>query len=118
MRGGRFLWFLISLAIGIVLGLAAGWAAAPLRAPAGAAQDLQPADKTEYVMMVAEVYVADGDAAAAAQRLELLGASPVLRVAQEAIINATQLGYSQTDLDRMARLAQGLQSLPGAEPSQ
>lgn len=116
MRGGRFLWFLISLAIGIVLGLAAGWAAAPLRAHASSAQDLQPADKTEWVLMVAEVYAADGDAAAAAQRLAQLSAPPVLRVAQEAIINATQLGYTQSDLDTMARLVQGLQSLPTTEP--
>lgn len=115
MRGGRFLWFLISLAIGIVLGLAAGWAAAPLRAAASTPQDLQPPEKTEYVLMISDIYAADGDAAAAAENLTALGAPPVLRVVQEAIINATQLGYSQADLDRMARLAQGLQSLPSVE---
>ena len=112
MRGGRFLWFLISLALGTVLGLAAGWAAAPLRAAGGGLERLEPAYKAEFVLMVAEVYAKDGDAARAAQRLAQLSDQPASRMVQQALITAGELGYPTTDLDRMVRLVQGLQSLP------
>jgi hypothetical protein len=112
VRGGRFLWFLISLALGTVLGLAAGWAAAPLRASGGGLERLEPAYRAEFVLMVAEVYANDGDAAQAARRLAELGDQPASRLVQQTLITAGELGYSTADLDRMVRLVQGLQALP------
>lgn len=112
MRGGRFLWFLISLALGIVLGLAAGRAAAPLRAAGGSLKTLQPQAQAEAVLMVAEIYAGDGNAASAAQKLSALSDQPALRLVQQAIISGGEYGYSKADLDAMLRLAQGLQSLP------
>lgn len=112
MRGGRFLWFLISLGLGIVLGLAAGWVIAPLRAPSGGLNTLEAASRAEYVLMMAEVYEQDGDAAAAAGRLAAFAPLPPLRAVQEAIISGGEQGYSKAELDRLARLGQGLQSLP------
>ncbi len=112
MRGGRFLWFLISLGLGIVLGLAAGWVIAPLRAPSGGLETLEVSSRAEYVLMVAESYAADGDAAAAAERLAAFAPLPPLRAVQEAIINGGEQGYTKAELDQLARLGQGLQSLP------
>lgn len=111
MRGGRFLWFLISLGLGIVLGLAAGWVIAPLRGQSGGLETLEAASRAEYVLMVAEVYEADGDAAAAADRLAAFAPLPALRAVQEAIITGGERGYAKAELDRLARLGQGLQSL-------
>lgn len=111
MRGGRFVWFLISLGLGIVLGLAAGWAAAPLRAPDGSLKTLLPEYQAEAVLMVAEIYAGDSDANAAAERLAGLSEPPALRLVQQAIIMGGNLGYSKADLDAMLRLAQGLQSI-------
>lgn len=66
--------------------------------------------------MVAEVYAIENDGVRAAVRLSPLKSADPLRLVQEAILTAGQLGYASADLDLLANLARGLQASQGGAP--
>ena len=106
----RWFLFFLSVAIGIAAGLYFGWVMIPVRYVDTTPDTLRVDYKTDYVLMTAEVYQKDGDLAAAARRLALLGyARP-----QESIANATlfaaKAGYGATDLSLMQKLGEALQT--------
>jgi hypothetical protein len=113
LRLSRFFWFLMSILIGGAAGLAIGWYMRPIPmgeiGPAGLRSDY----RTDYVLMVAEVFNSEKDLSKAMRRLEFLGSDPPARLAQVAVIQAGELGYDQRDLELLAKLAQAL-TLPGA----
>jgi len=107
-RSKRFLFFTIAILLGAVLGMLYGWLINPVRYVDTAPDMLRADYKADYVLMVAEVYAKDGDLAMAQFRLARLGAESPLRIAQSAILTAKELGYSQQDLQKMARLSEAL----------
>lgn len=116
MRLWRILGFLFTLAVGLGLGLYLGWGILAAQ-PQNTTPDTLRADyQADYVLMVAEIYQHEGDVNAAAQRLALLGESP-LRKVQEAILTAQQLGYAREDVETLARLFQALQTQPQIQPT-
>lgn len=116
MLRSRFFWFLVVILIGAAAGLYLGWYARPLSTENAPASALRADYKTDYILMVAEIYRAEKNASLAANRLAQLDSKPALRLVQEAILSAGELGYSSADLDLLARLAQGLSQLPGGQP--
>jgi hypothetical protein len=98
---------LLLLALGLGLGLFYGWIVSPVRYVDIAPDRLRIDYKTDYVQMTAEVFQADGDAAAAAARLALLGPQPPVAYVQEA------LAYARAQNEAPAALA-SLEALQAA----
>jgi hypothetical protein len=82
MNYSRYITFVISVAAGIGLGLLYGWVISPVQLVETSPATLRVDYKTDYVLMVAEVYSFDDDAEAAVCRLALLGGDPRVNVSQ------------------------------------
>ena len=116
MLRSRFFWFLVMILLGTAAGLYYGWSVKPLRASSSPDQ-LRQDYKTDYVLMVAEVFRVEKDVSLATMRISQVSDQPPLRVVQEAILKAGEYKFSAGDLDLLARLAQGLaQSPSGSKP--
>ena len=115
MRFIRLIWFLLSIAAGVGIGLAYGWLVKPAGYGGTQPTTLRADYKTDYVLMVAEVYQKEGSEALAAHRLTELGSDPPIRIVQQAIITARQLEYSQRDMDTLAHLAEAMQNWAPAQ---
>lgn len=116
MRIGRILWFIISILVGIGLGLLYGWVINPgveIQAPAST---LRADYRADTVLMVAEIYAAKQDTPLAAEQLRLLGEGEPLLIVQQAILTAQDLNYPAVDITHLANLAQALgQNTPQTE---
>lgn len=111
MRSQRFLWFIIAIFSGLVAGLLAGWVIFPPQATAAEPDSLRADYQADVVLMTAEIYAHDGDLNAAATRLQWLGDEPPLTYVQRAILTGQELGFSQGDMQSLAALFTGLQTL-------
>ena len=110
-RAWRYTFFTLTILIGFAVGLGYGWLINPIRiggfAPPdnGISLDRLPIDyRTDFVLMVAELYQAEGDLPLALDRLDLMGDSPLLSMT-EAITYADSLNYAEVDLQLMRNLA-------------
>jgi hypothetical protein len=116
----RWLRFLLVLSLGAALGLAYGWVVNPVRYVDTTPESLRADYKSDYVLMVAEAYQAEGDLELAARRLALLGDTPPAEIVRAAMIFGSQAPYSDEDMDLLARLASDLQTwnplTGGAQP--
>jgi hypothetical protein len=104
----RWISFLLVLFLGIGLGLLYGWVVSPVTYVDTAPDLLREDFKTDYVLMVAEAYSADGNLALAVRRLAILGGTAPEELVQISVLEATKLGYSPVDLERMQDLRRGL----------
>jgi hypothetical protein len=104
----RLLWFTIMVFIGAVLGVFYGWVINPVRYVDTAPVSLRQDYKADYALMAAEIYTQENSLPLATVRLERLGASSALRAVQEAILVGQQLGYSQRDMELLAKLSEAL----------
>ena len=114
MRARRWAGFLLSIVVGLALGLAYGWLVNPQPPAETTLNSLRADYKTDAVLMVAEAYNADGDLERAKARLAELSSDPALLTAQQAIIKGGELAYPRADLETLARLAQALEKAPVA----
>lgn len=110
MQAKRIFWFAVSIIVGLALGMAYGWLVHPIDYAEVPPERLRMDYQADYVLMVAEVYAGDQDIQEAANRLEVLGSQPVLRYIQQAILTATEVGYSPQDIELLAKLSEGIQS--------
>lgn len=108
MRSHRIFFFLLAILVGAGLGLYYGWVVNPARFVDTTPDTLRSDYQADFVLMVAEVYQADQDIEIAARRLALLGDTPV-RLVQQAIVTAEDLGYTLADIEQMAQLSRALQ---------
>jgi len=106
----RRFWFVLAILAGIALGLLYGWVINPVQYVETSPDTLRADYKTDYVLMVAEAYHAEGDLSLAVRRLAILGNTAPLALAQQAIVYAGQAGYSSRDVDLMLKLSQGLKT--------
>ncbi len=123
MRGKRFALFLVMIALGVGLGLLYGWVINPVKYEDTTPAMLRSDYKTDYVLMIAEIYNSDQNLEQAARRLATLDSLPPARLAAEAGLTARQLGYAPHDLELIDRLALALQKgsgsttpTPGGQP--
>ncbi|HRY21969.1 MAG TPA: hypothetical protein P5198_10675, partial [Flexilinea sp.] len=97
MKATRFIWFIIMIAAGIAIGLYYTWIVHPVKLVDATFYDLRQDYKADYVLMTAEIYNDNPNLFQTMIRLDrLLEESPEIAVAN-AIRNADQLGYSETD---------------------
>jgi len=121
MRAKRILLFFIMIAAGLGLGLLYGWIINPVKYVNTAGDSLRADYKADYVLMVAEIYAADGNLEQAVRRLGLLGSLPPGQIVSEGLATANALGYAAEDISLMTRLAQALAAQtqvesPGEQP--
>ncbi len=115
----RWIGFTIAIILGILAGLYYGWVINPVEYIDTTPDTLREDFKTDYVLMVAEIYRGDSDPQAAARRLALLGPEAPAEIVQKAIAYGNQAGYGQSDLALLDDLHQALQSWnpnPTVEP--
>ncbi len=112
----RWIGFIITILLGIGLGLFYGWVVNPVEyvdtTPASLRSDYQ----ADYVLMVAEIYQAEGDPALAAGRLAFLGGVSPLEAITTALQFGEEHGYTQTDLGKLDDVYDGLLAWMDAAP--
>ncbi|NPA30377.1 MAG: hypothetical protein GXO37_00070 [Chloroflexi bacterium] len=106
-RRRRWLFFVLSILIGLAAGLYYGWVVRPVRYIDTSPDTLRQDYKADFVLMVAEAWEATGDLDMARRYLALLGGDPVAQV-EQALRYAAQVGYGPADLHRMRNLLQAL----------
>jgi hypothetical protein len=106
----RRIWFVITILLGVILGLAYGWVINPVKYVDTSPDTLRSDYKVDFVLMVAEVYHKDEDIVLAIQRLAILGDPDPLNMVQDVILQANQLGYSADDVELLMKLDQVLEA--------
>ncbi len=107
----RFAFFTLAILAGAALGVFLGWEVIPVRYTETGPQTLRQDYRTDYVLMVAEIYQAEGDLAMAIARLAYLGDQPPTVLTREAIAYAQDVLYSPDDLALMLALSEDLSAL-------
>jgi hypothetical protein len=110
---------IVGLALGIGIGLFVAWGLWPVELINADPSDLRLQHKEEYVRMISQAYVADGDLDAAKVRLNQLGSASYSKIFGDLISNEKGGGGDQITLDALVRLAQalGLNSIPLVDAS-
>ncbi len=111
MKALRIYLFIFMILVGAAAGVALGWVIDPLGPRNASLADLRADYQADYVLMVAEVYAADGDIQAAVDLLGKLDPADPLTPVRQGVIQATKLDYSLQELDQMASLEKALFSL-------
>ncbi len=107
----RWVRFILAIILGIGLGLLYGWVIDPPEYTNTSPSALRQDFKTDYVLMVAEMYQAEGDAQAAARRLTYLGDQEATNTIQTAIDFANEhTDYPEGDLRLIQSLLEGVQT--------
>lgn len=113
MQRKRIVWFLVTIAAGLAVGLVYGWMINPVKYVDAPASALRSDYKTDYVLMTAEIYKMDGNLENAARRLSLLGSQPPAQIVADGLSTARSLGYAPADLASIETLSRALQKQPG-----
>jgi len=101
---GRWIRFFIAMAIGATAAMYYGWRLNPVQYTETTPETLRIDYKTDYVLMVAEAYRAEGDIDLAARRLALISTDKPLKAVTTAIQEAKNIPYPATDLVVMQTL--------------
>jgi len=106
----RWLKFFLMIAVGIAIGLIYGWVISPVEYTNTTPDTLRADYRSDYVLMVAEVFHADQNIDLAARRLGILGGDPPAKIASQALEYARQKDFPTSDLDLLQHLAAALQT--------
>ncbi len=104
MKAARFIWFIIMIAAGIAIGLYYTWIVNPVKFIDATFFDLRQDYKADYVLMVAEIYNKNPNLLQTMMRIDRLLEESPEKAVENAIVNAGQLGYSETDVDMLYQL--------------
>ena len=94
----RWTLFILILIVGFGLGILYGWVINPVSYQDTTLQDLRIDYKTDYTLMVAEVYHFEGDLEWAMNRLTLLEDTSPLTSVENALKFASQAEYTLPDM--------------------
>ena len=107
----RWIRFVIIIIVGIGLGLLYGWLIDPVDYVDTTPTTLKSDYKTDFVLMVAEIYGRDQNAEAAVIRLTYLGDPSPVDSVQNAMVFAVEAGYGAEDLRLLRDLSDALAPL-------
>ena len=108
---------LIGLAVGVGIGLYAGWVQFPVEYVNSPMTDLSQRFKDEYTVMIATGYMADGDLMGAVERLRRIGVSNIPAYVQDSAERYITTSRDINDIRALVTLAEGLDRLtPIMEP--
>lgn len=108
MNALRYIFFIFMIALGAVLGNYYATSVDPVELVDAPPSNLRIDYKTDYVLMVAEIYADQKDGSLAAQQLGQLGSAPPIEIINEALVFALDSGYNAEDLLTMRDLAQAM----------
>ncbi|PWH13396.1 MAG: hypothetical protein DDG59_14340 [Anaerolineae bacterium] len=108
---GRWVRFLLAMALGAAAGIGFGWLRAPTPAAEQRATELRIDYRSDVVLMIAEAYAADQNLAAAVARLSFLSAAQPAEIIQQAINFGERYGYSDADLQKLRALLSAVETL-------
>jgi len=91
--------------VGVAAGVLYGWVINPIQITSIEPCSLRIDYRTDFVLLVAELYHHDQDPAQAAARLTYLGDMPWNALMDEAISYAEENGYASGDIEYMNNLA-------------
>jgi hypothetical protein len=106
LRKRRIFFFLIAALVGALAGIGYGWWLRPQLYTQANLSNMRVDYRTDYVLMTAEIYRQEKNLEEARGRLQQLGSESPERFTKEALLSAGQMGYSPTDLQYLADLAQ------------
>ncbi|HEX8992443.1 MAG TPA: hypothetical protein VF784_12260 [Anaerolineales bacterium] len=101
---------LVAALLGIAAGLIYGWVINPVKFVDTTPASLRADYRADYVLMVAESYRANQDAALAGRRLAILGSESPATISQSAALTARQSGFSPDDINLIQELTRALQA--------
>ncbi len=107
----RWLPLIIAIILGIALGLLYGWVISPVQFVDTTPASLRADYRTDYVLMIAEVYHADRNADLATRRLAIFGSDSPATIAAQALQYAEQVGYSSNDVSLLQELTTAMQAI-------
>jgi hypothetical protein len=107
-RARRYIFFFAAVLLGLALGLVYGWVINPVVYKTTGMDTLRLDYKTDYVLMVAELYQSEGDLAMALARLSYLEAETPLNFVTTTINYAEGHNYDPEDIQRMWTLASAI----------
>ena len=106
----RWFAFFIAIGLGLAAGLYYGWAINPVEYVDTTPDTLRSDFRTDYVLMVAEIYQAEQDLEFAARQLAVLGAEPPSEIVRRTLAFAVEFGYGESDLAALEGLRADLQT--------
>lgn len=110
MKKNRLIGFVIAILLGVAGGMVLGWLYYPAEITTTSMQDLRADYKADYVLMVAEAYATDGDMEHALGLLTKINPENPLRVVQQGLLTAQQMGYEDWEMRFMADLEMGIRN--------
>ena len=113
----RWLIPLLAGILGAAAGLVYGWVINPVKFVDTTPASLRADYRTDYVLMVAESYSADHDAALASRRLAIFGSETPAAIAGAALQTGERFGYSQDDMALIQELTRALQAYQPVAPT-
>jgi hypothetical protein len=112
----RYVFFVFAIILGLTLGVFYGREVNPVELVDASPDTLRIDYQADYVLMVAEVYDSEKDAALAVRQLALLGSTPPEELINEVLSFALENGYHPEDLVLMRDLGDALSTWePGLE---
>ena len=112
----RPLRFVVSLLLGIGLGLAYGWIIDPVDFFDLTPDTLRADYKSDYVLMVAEAYSVEQDPGPAARRLAIFGTQSPSAIAASGLDYARANVFADSDIALMQELVTAMQAWNGVLP--
>lgn len=107
-RTRRYIFFFAAILAGFAIGIIYGWVINPVKYRNTGMETLRMDYKTDYVLMVAELYESEGDVPLALARLSYLETESPLALVTSAIDFAEDYNYTSEDLQSMWVLASGI----------
>jgi hypothetical protein len=115
MRSSRWIFILLAFLLGIGAGLAYGWLLDPVEFFDLTPDTLRADYKTDYVIMVAEIYRVEQDPGLAARRLAIFGSRSPSSIAADGLAFARANGYADSDIALIQELVTAMQAWSGIQ---
>jgi hypothetical protein len=106
----RWIFFLLSIVLGVGIGMFFGWVVQPIEFTNTTYNSLREDFRTDYVLMTAETYSLEQSTPAAIRRLTALSDTPALEQIRQAILFAEEAGYNDQDLGYLRSLQSALEA--------
>lgn len=107
-RTRRYIFFFVAILAGFAIGVTYGWVVNPVKYRNTGMGTLRMDYKTDYVLMVAELFQSEGDISLALARLSYLEAESALALVTSSIDFAENSNYTSKDLQLMWDLASAI----------